>query len=102
MVARRLLLLVLVTGFAASAVAVAPGREAAVRCSNLLGATDAPHMQLSVLPGVDPRALAALPGVRASSGPFPGVGTSLRHEGAATGVWLEGALPAHRSSTTRG
>ncbi len=90
MIARRLLLLVLVTGFAASAVAVAPGREATVPCRGLLGATNAPHIQLSVLPGVDPGALAALPGVRASSGPFPGLGTSLRHEGAEAGVWLEG------------
>jgi putative ABC transport system permease protein len=90
MVARRLLLLMLVTAVATSAVAVAPGPEAAVPCRGLRGATTAPHIQLSVLPGVDPGALAALPGVRASSGPFRGVGTSLSHEGAAAGVWLEG------------
>ena len=100
MVARRLLFLMLVTAFAASAVAVAPGREAAVPCRGLLGATDAPHIQLSVLPGVDARALAALPGVRASSGPFPGVGTSVAHEGATAGVWLEGR-PARPSLVDR-
>jgi hypothetical protein len=56
----------------------------------LLDATNGPDIQLSALPGVDLRLLTDLPGLSASSGPFPDLDTSLHYRGRDVGIRLEG------------
>ena len=51
---------------------------------------NAPDLQVTALPGVDLRPLLALPGLAASSGPFPGAATSVRSGDREISVWVEG------------
>jgi putative ABC transport system permease protein len=53
-------------------------------------ATNGPHVAVFGLPGVDLEPLARLPGLRAASGPYRTVATSLRYRGREVGVQLEG------------
>jgi putative ABC transport system permease protein len=53
-------------------------------------ATDGPHLAVVGLPGVDLAPLGELPGLRAASGPFLDVDTSLRYRGREIGTRLEG------------
>src|SRR2546428_321222 len=56
----------------------------------ILAATNPPDVQVSALPGVDLRPVTRLPGLRASSGPFPDVDSSISYRGREVGVRLEG------------
>jgi hypothetical protein len=49
-----------------------------------------PDLQVTALPGVDLRPLLGLPGLAASSGPFPAAATSVRADAREISVWLEG------------
>jgi hypothetical protein len=58
-------------------------------------------LQVTALPGIDLGALAAgVPGLVASSGPYAGVATALRHGRRETGVWVE-RRPRPRSAVDR-
>jgi putative ABC transport system permease protein len=56
----------------------------------ILAATNPPNVQVSALPGVDLRPVTLLPGLSASSGPFPNVDSSISYRGREVGVRLEG------------
>jgi hypothetical protein len=57
--------------------------------SSLFEATNGPHVFVSALPGVNLAPLERLPGLVATSGPYPGIQTSLRHGGKETALYLE-------------
>jgi hypothetical protein len=82
-----MLVVVAVTVALATATIPPAGRTA---CESVSGATRSPHLQVAALPGVDLGPVVDLPGLSATSGPFPGVATSLRRGGRERGVWLEG------------
>jgi putative ABC transport system permease protein len=52
-------------------------------------ATNGAHVTVSALPGVDLRPVTRLPGISASSGPFPTVTTGVRHGGRQADLMLE-------------
>jgi hypothetical protein len=56
----------------------------------ILAATNPPDVQVSALPGVDLRPITRLPGLDASSGPFPDVDSSISYRGREVGIRLEG------------
>jgi hypothetical protein len=66
----------------------------------LFDATYGPHVTVSALPGVDLKPLMNLSGLTTSSGPFPGVNTSVRFRGTEIGLYVEGR-PTERSSVDR-
>ncbi len=90
---RRLLALVVaVAGATAAAVAITSA-VGGTSCATAADATDAPEIRITALAGVDLAPVARLPGVAASSGPYPAVATSLSRGGHERSVRLE-ARPA--------
>jgi hypothetical protein len=59
-------------------------------CRSLADATHAPDVRVTALPGVDLRRALELPGLSASSGPYPGVGGSVQAGGREVSTWFEG------------
>lgn len=91
-IGRGLLILLAVAVASAASVALAAELRGSQKTATqqLLDATDGPDIQLSALPGVDLRQLTDLPGLSASSGPFPDLDTSLLYRGREVGIRLEG------------
>jgi putative ABC transport system permease protein len=85
-----ILLAVVVAGAAGVALTADLRGSQKTATQQLLDATNGPDIQVSGLPGVDLRPLTQLPGLSASSGPFPDLDTSLVYRGREVGVRLEG------------
>lgn len=81
-----------------TAIALRPATED--RSNWLFDVTNGPHVAVSALPGVDLRPVIGLPGSTSSSGPFPGVETSVRHGGEEVGLYVE-ARPTQRTAVDR-
>jgi putative ABC transport system permease protein len=86
----QLLLLLAAATATVGLVLLVGGRGGGSAWQQTFEATNGPHVRVSGLPGVDLKPLMTLPGLTEASGPFPGIQTSLRHEGRAAGAWLEG------------
>ena len=86
----QLVLLLAAAAIVATGLVVVGGRDGSSTWQHTFDATNGPHVVVSGLPGTDLRPLTRLPGLSESSGPFPGLQASLRHDGREAGVWLEG------------
>src|SRR5688572_7088670 len=86
---RRLLALVVAAVGASAAVIAITSTVAGTSCATAAGAASVPDIRITALPGVDLTPAASLPGVKASSGPFPTAATSLSRGGRERGVRLE-------------
>jgi putative ABC transport system permease protein len=82
--------LALAAAAAAIAVAVSGGGSGDGRWHQTFDTTSGPHVAVVGLPGVDLAPLREIPGLTATSGPFPVVDTSLEYRGREVGTRLEG------------
>ena len=69
-------------------------------CMSLARATTGPDVSVTGLPGVDLRPVLSFPGLSASAGPYPGVGSSLQNGRTEVSTWIEGR-PARGSVVDR-
>ena len=91
--------LALVAASAASVtLVVAAGPTAA--CLSLARATAGPDVSVTALPGVDLQPVLRFPGLSASAGPYPGIGSSLQNGRTEVSTWIEGR-PARGSAVDR-
>jgi hypothetical protein len=97
---RRLLALVIAVAGGAAVAMAATHAAGGGACTTGTEANRAADLQVTALPGVDLAAVAGLPGVAASTGPLPGIESSLRHDGRERSVWLE-ARPAKDTAVDR-
>lgn len=74
------------TGLATVLIASAPSTE----CLSLAHVTNGAHLRVTAVPGVDLRPVRGLPGLSATSGPYPGVASSVRRGRTEVSTWIEG------------
>jgi hypothetical protein len=91
-------LAIMAATLAAVLLLLAPGPSA--QCVGLAHLTQGPDLRVTAVPGVDLRPVLDAPGLSASSGPYPGVASSMQHGGTEISTWLEGR-PARAAAVDR-